>query len=290
MPSIKDIGKAYENYQTHVTEKIYKKANFIKRTFNQIKKAYLSNKYGYYKNDVTIWTKWLALFIYFYPRMKSDLDAGVMYLNYLKNGKVLDVGCGSGKRLKYLQDLGWDTTGTDVDKEAVKNEQNKGLNIETGNLEDLNLPSNYFDAITLNHVLEHIPNPSVLINECYRLLKHGGKIIIVVPNNLSWGHKLYKENWRGIEPPRHLWVFNRNLLLSLLEKNNINKTISIKSIHGANHFFLESKILKNTDDVNLNKFYKFLLKQWSRIMQLLEWLLLRFNKDLGEELIIIVTK
>jgi hypothetical protein len=51
-----------------------------------------------------------------------------------------------------------------------------------------------------------------LLRACHRLLREGGRLWIETPNLDSLGHSIYGENWRGLEPPRHLVLFNRSLL------------------------------------------------------------------------------
>jgi SAM-dependent methyltransferase len=87
---------------------------------------------------------------------------------------------------------------------ATKN----GLDVALGSLEQQCYPSEHFDAVTLSHVIEHVPDPVGTLVECARLLKKGGKLVIATPNNASLGHRLFGRNWRGLEPPRHLHIFS----------------------------------------------------------------------------------
>ncbi len=85
-------------------------------------------------------------------------------------GNILDIGCGSGKYLVKLSN--WLTVfGLDVSEVAAVEAQKKGIDIFIGNLKDARYPSNFFDAIVMIHVLEHIYDPSELIKEIYRILK-----------------------------------------------------------------------------------------------------------------------
>jgi 2-polyprenyl-3-methyl-5-hydroxy-6-metoxy-1,4-benzoquinol methylase len=69
-----------------------------------------------------------------------------------------------------------------------------------------------FDAVIMNHVVEHVHDPVRLLKECNRLLRPGGTFVAVTPNAESYGHKAFGSEWRGLEPPRHLFLFSRRTL------------------------------------------------------------------------------
>src|SRR5262249_46527812 len=70
------------------------------------------------------------------------------------------------------------------------------------------IPTGEFDAIILNHVIEHVPDPITLLTDCRRVLKPGHPLVATTPNLDSAGHRRFGANWRGIEPPRHLHLFS----------------------------------------------------------------------------------
>ena len=82
--------------------------------------------------------------------------------------------------------------------------------------------------ITLSHVIEHVHDPMKVLESCLKLLKPGGKIWIETPNIHSLGHDRFQKNWRGLETPRHLVLFNKVSLREAVlnagfrEVNNLN--------------------------------------------------------------------
>jgi SAM-dependent methyltransferase len=90
------------------------------------------------------------------------------------------------------------------------------LNVLQGGIEQFNNDESLFDVITLSHVIEHLHDPVKVLKACHRLLKPTGRLWLETPNIDSLGHRQYMENWRGLEPPRHLVLFNRQSLAQAL--------------------------------------------------------------------------
>ena len=76
----------------------------------------------------------------------------------------------------------------------------------------MNYPADSFDAVIMSHVIEHVPQPRELLAECARLLKLGGRLVMLTPNAESFGLDYYGRCWRGLEPPRHLQIFSQPAL------------------------------------------------------------------------------
>ncbi|RYG03609.1 MAG: class I SAM-dependent methyltransferase, partial [Chitinophagaceae bacterium] len=84
--------------------------------------------------------------------------------------------------------------------------QNKGIRL----IEESNILESYtFDAISMWHVLEHVPSPEAQVKELKRLLKKDGTIFIAVPNFRSYDAQHYKTFWAAYDVPRHLWHFSK---------------------------------------------------------------------------------
>jgi SAM-dependent methyltransferase len=181
-----------------------------------MKRGYLANKYGYSLHTASSMARALGVLLYLFPLRRGTADDDVRFLPAVPNGRLLDVGCGSGKWLLTMRGLGWQGEGVDFDDAAVRVGRQRGLTVHFGSVEQQNYPEESFDAIILNHVIEHVPEPVRTVNECRRILKRGGKIVLCTPNSSSLGHRVFKENWRGLEPPRHLHLFSPQSLRRLL--------------------------------------------------------------------------
>lgn len=111
-----------------------------------------------------------------WKRLRGHLPAG---------GKILDVGAGIGQFLS-LSGTGWEVDGTELSPVARKIASERwGISLREGQLEDLHLPDAAYDAVTLFHVLEHVPQPGQTLREIHRILAPGGCAVFAVPD--EWG-------------------------------------------------------------------------------------------------------
>jgi len=133
-----------------------------------------------------------------------------------KNVKLLDIGCGSGQFLYEMKQFGIDTYGIEPG-EFEKEDLN--LNIKRTTLKDAKFKDEAFDLITMNHVLEHVDNPSETLLEITRILKKDGMFIIGVPNTNSLAFRIFKKNWYQLDVPRHLFNYSDKNLKELLVKS-----------------------------------------------------------------------
>ena len=88
------------------------------------------------------------------------------FLDDLAPGRVFDVGCGDGRFLYRMYQAGWTVAGLDFDPkgiEAAKSKYGKcGFELMNCDLFSARFPDNSFDAVTLGHVIEHVPDPIAL--------------------------------------------------------------------------------------------------------------------------------
>lgn len=134
-------------------------------------------------------------------------------------GRLLDVGCGSGAYLALMQSLGWTVTGVDLFEEVAREVGARlGVPCHAGDLAGIRLPARSFDAITFWHVLEHLPDPRTALVRAGELLAPGGVLAIGVPVYDCREEELLGAGWLGYDVPRHLITFSRARLASLLEE------------------------------------------------------------------------
>ena len=157
-------------------------------------------------------------------------------------GSLLDIGAGIGQFLHHAQPMFTSVVGTEVSESAVAIAKQKyGLALLAGQVEELDLPPDDFDIITLFHVLEHVPDPRMLIDRCQAILKPSGMLLIAVPNDvLAWSSTIKKLGKRllirpfqkfspvlgisraGASREIHLSHFTPSVLRQLLESSGLH--------------------------------------------------------------------
>ena len=204
----------------------------------------------------------------FVYRVRRRLEAKRL-LNWCRglpeNARILDVGCGDGFHLDVLKEFGkktWRLEGIDADERAVRAGEQKGLKIHCGLLDTVNLPADAYDLVLLIQTVEHVSDPPQLLHQIRRVLKPGGKLVIITDNTDSPDFRLFKGRyWGGYHFPRHWNLFDPRTMRALAEKcefepekiitvvSPVNWTYSIRNLlddAGAPRFVVNFFSLKST--------------------------------------------
>ena len=288
-PIEEDIGKAYQTYYTH--NQPAPAPSFIRDAVYGVWRSYLGVRLGYSKGVGPAWRAIFAPLALLHPGGVDELDSAAMYLRAPNPGaKVLDVGCGSGVVLERMQSLGWDVDGVEVDPGGVAAARARGVRVQQGLLTDAKFPDNHFDAVHSAHVIEHVYDPVALLKECFRILKPGGKLVILTPNTASFGHRHYGEAWLNLDPPRHLMLFNQQNLRAAAEKQGFVVQRLDSTIRSAWVYGTLSRLIQKTGRAEMSELGKPASLIHGVIFQLRERVLRWFKRDAGDELLLIATK
>lgn len=120
------------------------------------------------------------------PRSQRLVKELFSHINISNEGRLLDIGYGNGAFLRAFSEAwpNWILAGTELDdKNLVKAEQIKGVQ-KLYSCPVVDIPGE-FDIISMVHLLEHIPNPAKLLNDCQSKLKKGGILILEFPGWLK---------------------------------------------------------------------------------------------------------
>lgn len=115
--------------------------------------------------------------------IQRESDLNMKSINYilknLKGEKILDIACGRGYLAKLIQKQGnYKVIGIDfVIPEDLKSETN--LKFESGIIENIKYPDNFFDTVISTHTLEHVIDLEKCIKELRRVCAK--KLIVVLP-------------------------------------------------------------------------------------------------------------
>jgi SAM-dependent methyltransferase len=289
MPRAEDLRKAYRTYYTHegLTTKNAIKAT-LKSAFDYARKGYLALELGY--REAATWPHKLAgLLLYLHPGYRLQAEYSVMQLLAQPGGRVLEIGCGAGWLTAFLGSLGWEAMGIDVDPESVEAVRSRGLDVRLGTLEAQGFPADYFDAIIMNHVIEHIHDPLGHLRECHRVLKKGGVLSLATPNVAGLGHERFRQYWVGLDPPRHLYIFSPESLATLIKSAGFSIQSLTTTALKAPIIYQESQRLTARGSETAQK-TAFRDKIGGHFFYWQEQFLLKFYSHKGEEILLKVIK
>lgn len=208
-------------------------AQFLAEEVYSEKSGYQSNK----KKDLSIIS----------PTKKQEKL--LAYLARNLKGTFLDVGCSSGELLYFVQKLGYDIKGVELNSRTASIAVANGLDVRCATVEKAGFGENSFDYVHMGDLIEHVLDPVALLEESKRVLKQGGKLIIITPNmDCFWSHTtkalftLFGIPWSSLTPPHHLFDFSYGNLEKLLVDNGFdiemtwyNRTPSLKYELGSLH-------------------------------------------------------
>lgn len=121
---------------------------------------------------------------------------GVRYWDYRDNvafqhvtgNDILDAGCGEGITLEKLVKLFPEAhvVGVDTEPENLEICTSHGLPVQKGSLYALPFADASFDTVLFSEVIEHLDNPEKALTEIFRVLRPGGRVIIIFPNDRTF--------------------------------------------------------------------------------------------------------
>lgn len=178
-----------------------------------LERAYQNEYYGHgtdkFKAD------WIERLLDYFRGKRADR------IHQLLNGqgRVLDLGCGNGRFLDFIQKRGdYEIHGVEISTAAAKRANRvPNLNLIVGRLNSGTYAEQSFDAITLFHVLEHVEEPKETLDIIDVLLQPNGIVAFSFPNISSWQAKIFKGAWFHMDAPRHLSFFSPQDFISIME-------------------------------------------------------------------------
>ena len=133
-------------------------------------------------------------------------------------GELLDIGCSLGYLVEAAAARGWDAHGVDISEDVVKDCRDRGLQVNTGDMQHLDFPDEKFDVIYLRHVLEHDVDLWACLAEMKRVLKSPGLLMIEVPCVDCWQVRGRREKYDKFWHTCHCYWFSRRSLRNILQR------------------------------------------------------------------------
>lgn len=227
-PSDEVMAKLYADDKYYAYQKIWipmpkSNSGWIKQIKAWAKRQVVDHYYSYgFKKEnfrTNSLSKLMGAIIRYW--CKGEMFVLKRVIPFIKNGRHLDIGCGSGQYVYWMQEQGWNSQGIEISATAVKNVQEIGLNVSQTDLLRANFPERYFDLVTAWEVLEHLPKIMENLREIKKILKPQGKFIGSVPNIESWEAKIFGRNWQPLEIPYHLYHFCPQTLKYLFNQSGL---------------------------------------------------------------------
>ena len=245
------IGEIPRNLEKYYPQDKYyslkenKKASILKKYLAKIRDSSYINKYNFLG-------KFLDLLS---PGMHSLKSFSKVYLEYdilNKNSYILDIGCGKGHLLKKLSELGFSNL-IGIDPFIDKDERLGNVKIFKKSILEFK-PEKNFNLVMFNHSFEHlIEDPVKVLKKVYSILEKDGLCLIRMPTTSSLLWEKYRENWVGIQAPRHIIVYSIRSIEYLAEKTNFN--IDMIFYDSTEFSFIASEQYKKNIPLNDEKSY-----------------------------------
>lgn len=139
-----------------------------------------------------------------FRRSKKFLDRIAVLLQQQPSQiRLLDVGCSSGAFLGAAVSFGYAAEGVEPAPKAAATAQAAGLKVRQGLLHEAGYADGQFDAVTLFEVIEHLKHPQELLEECRRILRPGGILLVGTGNAASWSMAAMGAKWEYLSIAAH---------------------------------------------------------------------------------------
>jgi SAM-dependent methyltransferase len=133
---------------------------------------------------------------------------------FSERGRLVDLGCWVGFLPAEANARGWDAVGVEPSRWAAERARSRGVTV----VDDADLPSGEFAAVTLGDVIEHIPDPAAMLDRIRGLLAPGGVVWLATPDAGSRLARALGRRWWSVIPT-HVHLFTRRSMRVLLERH-----------------------------------------------------------------------
>ena len=148
-------------------------------------------------------------------RKEQKMMHGLIFAK-IKQGTILDIGCGMGDFLSTF-DSTWEKWGVEPSENTRKSLESFQIKTQICEFLDAKLPENYFDVVTMFDVAEHLTDPVKNFEKIKKILKPNGLVLFATPNMESAMAKLTGRYWRHFNTVEHIVFFSPKTLRRFLE-------------------------------------------------------------------------
>jgi ubiquinone/menaquinone biosynthesis C-methylase UbiE len=170
-------------------------------------------------------------------RLLFDFSVGISFIDFSKsNKKILDIACGTGWTSEFLNKLGLDVYGFDIDKEVIKLAKTRylsdkrisreKLHLSTGDCHRTKYADNFFGHIFCFDSFHHMKKYEIVLKEFFRVVEGGGKVIFVEPGSRH-ADSVETREFISKNPHTDYWIEKNVDLLSIY---NLSKSIGFNNM------------------------------------------------------------
>ena len=162
-----------------------------------------------------------------------------------KGSKIIDIGCASGEFVSHVKDE-FDIFGCDFSSNAIKMAKKKHPRIKnrfrTVSAKELSADGEYYDAVCMWDVIEHIDEPKEAMHHALSTLKRNGYIFMSTPDIGAFFAKITGSKWPFMTPPEHLSFFNKKSMQYFAKCMNLKMVKRMNRGKWANFGFILYKM------------------------------------------------
>lgn len=171
------------------------------------------------------------------------------YAGYLPNagGFVFDLGAGDCRHFREISASGkHHCAGVEINAEMAEQARSAGFDVESGTLEEIDITRHLdkYHIVSMNHVLEHVLDPTEVLQKSFSMLISGGRLIGQLPTVSSWEVRAFSDCWAGYHFPRHTQLFSRQGLVSVLESCGFSDVVVRSTPHVQSSLSVQNFMVK----------------------------------------------
>jgi len=144
------------------------------------------------------------------------------YLEPQPEDRILEIGCNRGKILREMKKYSHNAVGIDINRMAINTALTSDI-IEMDGAE-MTFPANYFDKIYSSHTIEHVPDLNKFIRETARVIKPGGRILLIYPFEIirgAWFDAIFVYKDLSAARKLHLHKLSPNRIKELIKGTSL---------------------------------------------------------------------
>ncbi len=154
-----------------------------------------------------------------YRFMKRNFQGMLKALRtYVAEGRLLDVGCATGRFMQLAKRHGYDAYGVEPSTYAAGLARKRfGDRVQESTIARAQFHSKQFHVITMLDVFEHLDDPRRALALCRKWLQENGLLVIATNNFDSLWAQLMGKRWHFLIPPQHLFFFSEKTIRTILQ-------------------------------------------------------------------------